>query len=162
MTAADPTAIAPDRRSFERDAKQPCFLAGVARGSWKIINIHWPTVDLEVRAQDLPAHDALTLRCDFAGYPAQPPTATPGDPVAATPLAPAARPASGPAASVFRSDWNGGTALYAPYDRVALSTHADWQRRYPRYAWTPDRDVTWYVQRIWDLLNTLDDEAQSA
>ncbi len=54
---------------------------------------------------------------------------------------------------MFRSDWNGGTALYAPYDRTAIVGHEGWNTTHACYAWNGSRDIVWFLSTIHDLLN---------
>ena len=49
------------------------FLAGVAKGRWRLIECRWPVALIEVGARD---GRRFTLRFDCSGYPQHPPTAT--------------------------------------------------------------------------------------
>ncbi len=153
-------AIGPDERAFREHIAGARFLAGVTHGEWRIdAELAWPVVIFAVAAA--PRKNApceYGLRSDLAGYPFQAPTSTPWDLERAEPLAPERRPKGHRVGHVFRSDWNGGTALYAPYDRVALDGHANWKLEHPRYAWETTRDVAWFLSVIHDLLNDDDYE----
>lgn len=158
MSVSGPDA-SPDRRAFEADTAVPGFLAGVHRGDWKIDSLDWPVVKMTVSAAARDgAPDSVTLRCDLTNYPIDAPTATPWDPATDTPLSASRRPKGERVGMVFRADWEQGRALYAPYDRVALAGHPSWITEHPWYAWTGTQDLTWWVQRIWDLLNSDDYE----
>jgi len=153
MSAAN-LEIPPDQRAFDADANKPAFLAGLHRGDWRIEKVAWPTVDVSVAAAPRPgAADRYWLRCDFTNYPAEAPTATPWDPDTNEKLTTDKRPKGDDVGMVFRSDWEGGRALYAAYDRVALTGHANWATEYPRSAWNGTQDLTWWIMRIWELLN---------
>lgn len=153
MSAFEPVTR-PDHRVFDAHAKTPSFLAGVFRGDWRIESVNWPTVIISIAAAPRDgAPDRFWLRCDLTNYPADSPTATPWDPDTNAQLAADRRPKGDDVAMVFRRDWEDGRALYAPYDRVALTSHQNWVTEYPRTAWDATRDLTWWATRIWELLN---------
>jgi hypothetical protein len=158
VSAIEPD-VPPDQRAFEADANAPTFLAGLYRGDWNIDSVSWPSVQITIAAAPREgAPSSFTLRCDLTNYPAQAPTATPWDPDTDTLLAQSKRPKGERVGMVFRSDWEQGRALYAPYDRVALAGHPGWATDHPRYMWTGAQDLAWWVERIYDLLNRDDYE----
>lgn len=147
----------PDLRTFDQHAKQPTFLAGVYRENWAIESVAWPRVDISVAAAERKGAPArFWLHCDFSNYPADAPTATPWDPDTGTTLGSDKRPKGEYVGVVFRDDWEAGLALYAAYDRVALAGHQNWLSEHPRTTWNGTQDLTWWVQRIWELLNNDD------
>jgi hypothetical protein len=154
-TAAEIEPIGPDERAFREHIARARFLAGVARGHWRIVaELGWPLVVFAIGAAPREgAPREYGLRTDLAGYPFQAPTSTPWDLERDEPLAAERRPKGHRVGHVFRADWNGGSALYAPYDRVALAGHGNWTLEHPRYAWEPTRDVAWFLSVIHDLLN---------
>jgi hypothetical protein len=153
MSALEPE-VPPDERAFIEDAGKPSFLAGVHRGHWTIEKVAWPNVDISVSAAPRPgAPERYWLRCDLTNFPADAPTATPWDPNTNAKLVASGRPKGHGPGLVFRSDWEEGRALYAAYDRVALAGHANWMSEHPRSAWNGTQDLTWWVMRIWELLN---------
>ena len=132
MSAVEPDNP-PDHRAFHADATSANFLAGLHRGDWVIEKVVWPTVDISIAATRKPdGPERYWLRRDFTNYPADAPTAMPWDPDAGEKLAADKRPKGDDAATVFRTDWEEGRALYAAYDRVALTGHANWMAEYPR------------------------------
>jgi hypothetical protein len=156
MSAIEPDHP-PDQRAFDVDANKPSFIAGVFRGEWRIEKIAWPTVDISIAAAPREgAPERYWLRGDFTNYPADAPTATPWDPETDTKLLAAKRPKGENVGMVFRYDWEDGRALYAAYDRVALGGHQNWLVEHPRTAWKGTQDLTWWVRRIWELLNSDD------
>lgn len=153
MSATEPD-IPPDQRAFDTQANDAKFLAGLHRGDWKIERVAWPTVDISIAAAPRDrAPSRYTLRCDFTNFPASAPTATPWDPGTDQKLTPEKRPKGETVGMVFRSDWETGRALYAAYDRVALTGHQNWMTEHPRTAWNGTQDLTWWTRRIWELLN---------
>ena len=158
MSAADPENP-PDQRAFNEHASAPSLLAGVYRGDWTIEAVAWPTVHISVAAAHRPgAPERFHLRCDFTNYPTDAPTATPWDPDTNSILPAERRPKGEDVGMVFRSDWEAGRALYCAYDRVALTGHQNWVTEHPRAAWNGTQDLTWWVLRIWELLNSDDYE----
>lgn len=158
MSATEPETP-PDQRVFEAHANRPHFLAGVRRGDWRIDTVAWPIVQVTISAAARAnGPETFTLRCDLTNYPVDAPTATPWDPAKGTKLTADKRPNGEDVGMVFRADWEEGRALYAAYDRVALTGHPNWAAEHPRTTWTPDRDFTWWMNRIWDLLNSDDYE----
>lgn len=152
--SAPPT---PDRRALEAHLHSARFEAGVDRGRWRLLSIDWPVVLVEVSAAEREGGPtAFALRCDLSGYPTAAPTATPWDADQGVILPADRRPKGDRVGMVFRADWNGGTALYAPFDRVALEGHGGWANDHPRHYWDGTRDFTWFLERVFDLLNNDD------
>lgn len=148
---------APDQRAFENHLRSARFRAGSERGSWRLISSNWPIVLVAVASVDRPCSPGeFALRCNLAGYPAVAPTASPWDIERNELLRVELRPKGEQVGMVFRADWNGGTALYAPFDRTALADHAGWAAEHPWYLWDVTRDFTWFLERIFDLLNSDD------
>lgn len=148
-----------DQRVFREHVTSPRFEDGVGRGRWRIVgDIVWPHVLVAVSAAPRDnAPQEFFLRFDLTGYPVSAPTATPWNPETRDVLEANLRPKGERAGYVFRSDWEGGRALYAPFDRVALDRyHSEWRRRYPRQAWDATRDFAWVLQFLHELLNDAD------
>jgi hypothetical protein len=150
-------SIDPDQRAFAAHRRSARFLAGVDAGRWRVVKSEWPIVLVAVAAAPRPGSPAeYFLRLTADGYPTAGITAAPWDPEADTLLAAEDRPTGEIAGHVFRSDWNGGTALYAPWDRVALPGHTDWPTTHPTQVWTPARDLTFFLECVWEVLNSDD------
>ncbi len=156
-TAASTEPLAPDRRAFETHLVSARFLAGVERGDWRLVSYDWPLALCEVAAAARDgAPTVFTLRCDVTGYPTMPPTACPWDVERNQVLDAAHRPKGFRVGMVFRTDWENGTALYAPFDRLALQGHPGWANEHPRHTWDNTRDFAWFLERVFDLLNNDD------
>ena len=146
--------IEPDERVFRAHIANARFLAGTADGRWRTVEYAWPVAVFAVRAaRRKSSPKEFFLRVDLSGYPFLAPTSTPWDPVTNQLLPAENRPKGERIGHVFRTDWEGGRALYAPYDRVALSGHLNWTAEHPRYVWTPERDITWLLSVISELFN---------
>ena len=150
--------IAPDQRVFFDHVAGPQFIDGLLRGRWRIEgDIDWPYVLVAVSAAPMEnGPPEFFLRFDLTGYPAVAPTATPWNPVTGDVLEPSLRPKGHRVGHVFRTNWEHGKALYAPFDRVALGSHPDWRVRYPRHAWDATKDLAWVLQCLHELLNDAD------
>lgn len=149
--------LSPAERSIRSHLSSGRFQQGVDDGRWRLISMEWPVAFIAVSAA--PREGAPTefvLRFDLSGYPQPGPTAGVWDLDTGELLAAALRPKGVRAAHVFRSDWENGRALYAPWDHVALNGHGDWPQKHPHQAWHARRDLTFYLTNTWDVLN--DDE----
>lgn len=146
-------AVGPDERALREHLQSARFQVGVDAGRWHLVLLAWPIAVIAVAAA--PRDSAPTeyaLRFDLTGYPYRV-TAAPWDAESNCPLSADRRPAGNRAGHVFRTDWNEGRALYAPWDQVALEGHADWPARYSMYAWNQQRDLTFYLANVFEVLN---------
>lgn len=150
--------MSPDERAFREHLTSARFQEGLLRGRWWIVgDVGWPVVLVAVAAAPRDsAPSEYVLRFDLAGYPETAPTATPWNRATGEVLEQELRPKGENAGHVFRTDWEHGKALYAPFDRVALNSHPDWKRRYPRRAWDSSKDLTWLLQILHEMLNNDD------
>jgi len=71
-------------------------------------------------------------------------------------LAAAARPKGHRVGNAFRTDWEGGVALYIPCDRVAISSHGAWAAQHPAWLWDASKDITLYLRLVHEMLNDED------
>jgi hypothetical protein len=111
-------------------------------------------VEIAVAARD--EHEYV-LRFDCSGYPQNPPTARLWDSGKNAPLDVASWPkGDGRIASVFRSDWKAGTALYLPCDRAAIEGHDNWRTQHPSKIWCPSKGIAQYLEIVHELLQSKD------
>jgi hypothetical protein len=98
------------------------------------------------------------LRLDCVGYPQQPPTGGPWGPdrnaILAFHLWPHSR--GGRVATVFRTDWKNGTALYLPCDRESITGHDNWRHELPSKIWRPAAGINQYLELVHELLTCAD------
>lgn len=156
----------PDQRRFQADIQDGPFLAGVADGRWgrpddiMTAGIAWPQVLLWVAAAARNGSpDRFYLLLDCQGYPGQGPTGAFWDSANRCPLPAASWPkgkGQGQVAAVFRPDWEGGRALYHPFDRVTAGKHADWPAKYPHLLWDGRRTILDLLGMVHGLLNCND------
>lgn len=149
--------MTPDERELRAALKAVRFQSGVDGGRWRLVDLDWPVgifaVSAAVRSN---SPSEFGLRIDLSGYPQQAPTTTPWDLEFDAQLSPERRPKGERVGWVFRTDWNGGQALYAPWDRVALSGHPAWPSQHPEDVWLPERGIAFLLGRIHELLNADD------
>ena len=152
------SAISPDERVLREHVAGARFLEGVGRGRWRIVgDFTWPVMLVAVAAglrDNAPSE--YVLRIDLTGYPEAAPTATPWDPTTGDVLEQELRPKGERVGHVFRTDWKHGKALYAPFDRLALSSHAEWREQHPRQVWDSSKDLTWLLQILHEMLHNDD------
>jgi hypothetical protein len=147
-----------DERVFRAHVQAGPFLSGVDRGRWRLLSIAWPLVLIAVTAaarEQGPAE--YVFRFHLADYPQTAPTAQPWDVESDIPLRPERWPAGHRRVpQAFRTDWQGGTALYLPCDRISVQGHDAWRTQHPHLLWKPTGDVTQYLEIIHELLNSSD------
>lgn len=151
-----------DRACFEEHIAARLFQDGVARGYWEMAlrdGLEWPNVVIWI---DLPSrpngHDKLFLRFDLQDYPSRGPTAVPWDFERNVKLEPIKWPkGKGDVAIVFRTDWEGASALYAPWDRFAAERHdANWIKNYRGLEWNSSRTIVHYLRLTREVLHSDD------
>ena len=149
----------PDESLFRTHLDEAPFLAGADAGKWGVIggakDILWPHAILWVAAAPLLVPDGkIALRFTLDGYSASAPTACPWDVEKRARLELSKWPkVSGKFAKVFRTDWNGAVALYAPVDRVAMAGHEHWQQQFPAWWWQPHFTICKYLGFVHMVLN---------
>ena len=148
-------AMAPDERALRSHLERPAFVEGLARGRWRVMGqVDWPHVLVAVSAAPRDnGPPEFFLRFNLDGYPASAPTATPWDPETSDKLELDRRPKGEVVGHIFRTDWEEGDALYAPFDRVALKRHPAWSQKYQGQAWDPSKDLAWVLRQLHRLLN---------
>lgn len=147
----------PDERVFREHLAGGAFRLGVASGAWRCVSISWPIADIAIAAAARErSPEEYHFRFNLSGYPSQAPTARLWDPKTDGPLAFAEWPTGGIRfKKVFRTDWQGGSCLYLPCDRISMQGHCDWPSAYPAQWWTPKCDITHYLRIVSELLTSV-------
>ena len=151
--------MAPDERALHEHLGRGRFLAGTAAGRWRLISVSWPLALVAVSAAQRPGGPAeFVLRMELSGYPHAAPTGGLWDVATNSSLPADRRPKGDRAAQLFRVDgWTGGsTAMYAPWDRIALESHPGWAEKHPQQAWNPTRDLSFILSNVYEVLNAYD------
>ena len=147
--------MSPDERAFHHYVASASFQEGVSRGRWRITGgIEWPYVFVAITAGPRECGpEEFFLRFDMTGYPTSAPTAMPWNPAIGGKLEKEFRPQGVRVAHIFRTNWEDGDALYAPFDRRAVAWHPDWPQRYPHAAWNTRQGLTPVLNYLHKLLN---------
>jgi hypothetical protein len=127
------------------------FLAGAAKNRWRLIDLMWPLVFIEVCACD---GRRFTIRYECSGYPDIAPTGTLWDLTSGQQLGAERWPRGGRVSNVFNPNWKGGTALYIPCDRESIPGHPNWQSEHPWLIWNPSRGLLQYIEAVCELLQS--------
>ena len=141
---------APDRRAFKADVAKAAFRLGEAEGYWRLIRIEWPIVLVAVAAK---SRGEYVLRLDCTDYPQEPPTGGPWDLERNAILEFNQWPQGERVETVFRQNWENGSALYMPCDRVSIKTHPNWHTEMPSKIWRPSDGIVQHLEFIHELLN---------
>ena len=150
---------APDERALIEHLRGGCFLAGVAAGRWRLVSAEWPVAMIAVTTAERPGSPSeFVLRFELSGYPHTAPMGGLWDLSTNASLAADRRPKGERVAQLFRTDnWMGGaTAMYAPWDRMGLQAHREWATQYPLEAWTRQRDLSFILAHVYEVLNADD------
>lgn len=157
--ATVPAPSAPDHRAFLRHVGEARFQSGCDRDKWRLLDpVLWPYAFIAVTAPPRPHSPCeWVFRFDLSGYPHQAPTAGLWDAARHAPLAAANWPVgSGRFALAFNFNWRSGQAMYLPCDRVSLEGHDNWRVQHPHMIWTPDKDITFYLNILYDYFHSRD------
>lgn len=139
------------KAELEAHLRSGRFLAGVAKGRWRLVEFQWPIALIEVGARD---GRRFTLRFECSGYPDQAPTATLWDMATQRQLSADRWPRGGRVSQIFKPDWKGGSALYIPCDRQSIEGHSAWFSEYPWLIWNPARGLLQYIEAVCETLHS--------
>jgi len=147
-----------DEQILRRHLDEGPFQIGIDQKKWQLVSLDWPYVIINVSAT---SHEGwpvkYTFRFECTNYPDTPTTAQPWDIEQNKPLESGKWPGGkSRIPKVFRPDWKEGQCLYLPCDRISLEGHTNWPVKYPYLIWTPDSDITLYLEAIYELLNSND------
>lgn len=142
---------------FLEHVASPDFQAGVASGWWGLEpGDTWPHAVLWIAAPPrAKGPDRYHFRFYLQDYPSKGPTAMLWDPIKkAKPDADKRPKGTGFVALLFRTDWNEGNMLYAPWDRLAYENHPEWPPKHAHIAWKPTRSIVYYLQKTKEALDS--------
>jgi len=147
--------VRPDERVFRAHIGGGRFQSGVDASRWKLLTIAWPHAIIAVApAWRQVGPTEFAFRFELTDYPRTLPTAQPWDAERGTALEPDRWPSGDShVARAFNPNWN-PSALYLPFDRLALSGHDGWLTTAPADRWDPNIGITQYLRRIHELLNS--------
>lgn len=146
------------QKRLNADLAADAVQVGVALGQWKILRSEFPYVLVSFStSRQTHLSGSVVVRFDCTDYPDRPATACAWNIDGDTPLSPDQRPRGGRATMTFRSDWEGGRALYLPCDRMAIDSHPDWANQYPHDLWDSTKGIAEYFQLVSTILTEADD-----
>ena len=141
----------PDEQALRQDVASLAFRIGERRGKWELRGIKFPFALFFVAAAAVPNGPAgFLLRSECSGYSGVGPTSQLWHGGLDVPLAANFRPRSAHATMEAFKDWQ--NCLYHPIDRVARD-HNNWHRDFPERLWTPDREISFLLETVYDLLH---------
>lgn len=145
----------PDERVFRSHIEAGRFQSGVDLGRWRLLQIAWPHSVIAVGAAwRVNGPPEFAFRFELTDYPRTLTTAQPWDWERGVALPPDLWPAGESHVSrAFNPSWN-GSALYLPFDRLALSGHEAWLSLAPADRWDPSCGITQFLRRIHELINS--------
>ena len=140
-----------DEENLRKDLMSPRFLSGEDRGRWKLRELRWPYLFVDLVATKLQQNYTLRLNC--TNYPSDSPTGGFWDMENERVLAAGSWPrGSSRVGQALNPSWQGGTALYIPCDRVSMAGHDPWRTQYPQQLWNSERGITMYLEIVHELL----------
>ncbi|ABD68935.1 hypothetical protein Rfer_1200 [Rhodoferax ferrireducens T118] len=140
-----------DKEALDTHLCSGRFLAGAAKCRWRLVQVQWPLVYIEVGARD---GRRFTLRFECTGYPEAAPSATLWDSGSQQQLPAALWPRGGRVSQVFNPGWKGGAALYLPCDRESIPGHSNWLTEHPWLIWNPSRGLLQYIEAVCEVLQS--------
>ena len=150
-----PNVTSMAEKVFREHVSAGPFQSGKVNRRWRLLDITWPNAFIAVTAAKRDnAPLEYVFRFDCSDYPATGPTAQPWDWERQSPLSHNKWPGgSDEVQRAFNPNWN-DQALYLPCDRLALPGHDSWRTQHPGMIWSRDKDITFYLRFIYDLLHS--------
>ncbi len=147
---------------FNKHVEEASFQMGVDDGMWGIADENPQPLTIPIVLIWILTNfgssiaERVYFRFDISGYPSQAPTACPWDITTNQRLQNDLWPKGNENInSVFNPNWNNGTSLYCPCDRMAIHGHVQWQNDYPEWWWRSDFKIDKYLNFIHKLLNNV-------
>jgi hypothetical protein len=145
----------PDRKTYESHLCAFRFMVGIDQGRWVVLKSEFPNLYIRVIGKDDDSGITFTqdfhLVCD--GYPYPGPFVERWDFDANCRPSPVAHGSPGFVDAL--KDWSesGGIhgGIYRGWQRIA-STHNGWAQKYPDQAWNKDRDLTFIMEKLYELV----------
>ena len=147
--------LLPDERALREHLAGGNFRLGVASGRWRLIAVKRPYVFLMVAAAAQPgAPTEYPFRFDFTNYPHDALAGCLWDIETGAILATNKWPGGTERVALgFNPGWR-PDAIYLPCDRQARVNHEQWVTDHPEYLWSADKDITFYLEILYDYLHS--------
>jgi len=151
------STLSPTEVAVQNHMQKASFLRGVACGRWKVLGFTFPELFVQVAAVDEHGNGkTYAFRFIVDGYPDLAPDVRCWD-MATNALLPAdARPQTPARTREAFKEW--GHGMYRPWDRNG-ATHNNWAAIHPQLAWHAERDLTFILEDLHDLLNAFTKKA---
>jgi len=141
----------PDEAALSNDLQSLAFRIGERRGKWKLKGVQFPFALFFIAARPLSGGPSgFLLRSECSGYPAIAPTSQLWHGGLNAALELRFRPHTAQGVMEAFKDWN--HCLYHPIDRAARD-HGKWAREFPELLWMPERNITFLLETVYDLLH---------
>lgn len=141
--------MAPDESALRMDLAGTRYRVNEFRGKWKLVSLEFPIAMFRVRGAAKPGCPPwLLLRLDCAGYRGVAPTGQLWNGPLNAELESTLRPHSANGIITAFQEW--GKCLYHPIDRLARH---HWAGQHNDLAWSKDKDITSYLEVVYDLLH---------
>ena len=153
--------IRPDVETFMNDIESASFKLGEFDGKWKYIRIDadgddCPIAFIRVFAayrKDSP--DSYDFRFKIDNYPSETPEICIWNLDTNVKLEVGLRPTGSEGIKLlFRTNWENGNHLYAPYERVALRSHPGWLNQYKDLCWSSGDSIIKILLDLYRRLNS--------
>lgn len=142
----------PDEQALRHDLSSLPFRIGERRGKWGLRGIKFPFALFFIAAATVPKGPAgFLLRSECSGYSGVGPTSQLWHGGLDKPLADEFRPRTHQSTIEAFKDWQ--NCLYHPIDRMARE-HNNWNHDFPEKLWMPDKDITFLLETVYDLLHS--------
>ena len=128
------------------------FRIGERRGKWALRGTKFPFVLFFIAAAPVSGGPAgFLLRSECSGYSGAAPTSQLWHGGSDSPLPVANRPRTSQGVMEAFKDWQ--QCLYHPIDRIARQ-HNNWERDFPEKLWTPEKEITFLLETVYDLVHS--------
>lgn len=153
--------VRPDIEAFNEDVNSAIFKLGELNCKWQLIRIDAegssdPLAFIRVfTAKRENSPDSYVFRLKIDNFPAIAPEVCIWDLSTNTKLTKGYRPIGSKGINtLFRTDWEHGNHLYAPYERRALQTHSNWNKIYGDLCWKSGDSITKILHDLSRKLNS--------
>lgn len=149
--------LGPDRQTFDAHLQSARFISGIEKGRWQQLKTDFPHLYVRVVGKDpetgTTAIQDFHLVCD--GYPLPGPFVERWNYESASRPPPPLQTECSPGFFDALKDWHevagvhGG--IYRAWQRYA-ATHNDWANKRPDEAWNRERELTFIMEKLYDLV----------
>lgn len=144
---------APDLITLNAHMARPRFIAGIETNRWEVVEQEGTNLAVRVFGRDydsgLVAPMEFRLECD--GFPELGPHVYLWDNAQKVRPTPPGQDMSTPGVVDALKDWGRPGGIYRAWQRYAAD-HGDWRLKRPEEAWHRDRDITFILERLYEIV----------